>query len=278
MSGDIISFFFQMLSSVNTECALLTEAFMNKILEKDTKQVQRIAKKNKLNEKKKILAAVNIKNSHWTLIYFDRERSEVSYLDSFRNPGSEYTSHFISYLCADNNALVENEIKVVDYPCLQQTDSYNCGILICVMADYLVHGGVVPNELFSAERLNMLRIKLSHKMILFYENKTHKKNVNNFESDVSGSDVSHSDVSYCGNVNTNVSSVSVNIGDNEQSEATNVSSVSVYIKDNEQSDEATDVSSVSVNIGDNEQSDVGWLVLTAPVETDQARYFLDIRK
>ncbi len=93
------------------------------------------------------------------------EIHSVSYFDGGNNEkifeGNQYTDHLIAFMAAEE---IWGNKKFVVYPepHFIQEDSFNCGLLCCIMMDFLVHNEAMPYAEIPAHILKKLRVKLAY--------------------------------------------------------------------------------------------------------------------
>ena len=116
---------------------------------------------------------MNICNSHWTLVYIDRIKTEISYYDGYYRAtgifcGNQYTEALLNFFCDPKHvgytqsSASDYRIVVPSFIIQNEEDDFSCGVILCLTADYLAHGQTVPNVELSTDILNEYRVKIFH--------------------------------------------------------------------------------------------------------------------
>lgn len=121
-----------------------------------------------------IFIPINIDNSHWALLFINIQERQIFYLDSLRKLKS-YNHNYITYtntihkyifdeyFCEYNSDMPTDEKalwtvqEMENLP--QQDNEYDCGMFVCMYADYLLQD--LPIE-FTQQHIPMLRLKLCY--------------------------------------------------------------------------------------------------------------------
>ena len=99
-----------------------------------------------------------INKANYTFAFFNGQKPNKSFT------GNIYTDVLIKCICekASDGSMIPEKFRYNFDSYIIQDDGFNCGLLACLSADYIVHSKAMPNGTLSEDELRMLRIKLSH--------------------------------------------------------------------------------------------------------------------
>ena len=121
-----------------------------------------------LNSKSLVLLPVNNSvspdtpgGSHWSLLVYERKHQQFYHLDSVHQSNRAHAKSMVSKL-----ALLPNDGKVIELPCTQQLNGWDCGILVCCHAELVLNHHpasikllpLLPQSSASSQRSRMLQI------------------------------------------------------------------------------------------------------------------------
>ncbi len=119
-------------------------------------------KLKKLYETQKtLLMPLHVGNNHWTLLVADIDKRTLSYYDSLslRPPEviEELQAHLKKIALHENVELAANDFTLVNEPCPQQSNGYDCGVFVLLAAKHTIEG--TPLE-YSQRDAPYMRLKI----------------------------------------------------------------------------------------------------------------------
>lgn len=102
--------------------------------------------------------------SHWSLLVYSQPEETFFHFDSFRgsnyNQAGKLAGKLLSYLSPNGTG------DFVEYDCLQQQNSYDCGIFVLCHVDYLINNCLKHNKIDGCGKLKEQCVQQKRSIIL----------------------------------------------------------------------------------------------------------------
>lgn len=125
--------------------------------------------------KKYIFFPINIDNKHWVLVVVQILQRRIVYYDSMDTDNFKYklyTSTILNYLCAKWQSTKSSAFESKEWAIIlmeeipKQKNDYDCGVFICMYADYILED---KNMNFSQSDMEKARQLMFYYMCQFCE-------------------------------------------------------------------------------------------------------------
>ena len=192
VNDEVINFYIQLLKERDTAlCSKLdfrrpshyfTSLFISKLLNLGPKGsgiyeypgVRAWTKKVDVFAMDMLFIPINIENSHWTLVVVNVQKCEIHYYDSLNRSEDKYLEAVQRWLHDEakdkdksyNAALWKHYSRESSVP--QQQNGFDCGVFLCVCAEYLTEG--LPLQCYSQSDMGHYRLKIGYAILVKGEN------------------------------------------------------------------------------------------------------------
>ncbi|XP_060874158.1 sentrin-specific protease 2-like [Metopolophium dirhodum] len=169
LNDSVINDYFKLIENQNPSVYCFDTYFYERFGKSKYKSVERWTKNINIFSKRKVFFPINIirKNfKHWLLIMADLEKKQVIYYDSLVNHYEpEIHINILEYLQQEHERKLGNPLPLQEWEIVKgcnpvQSNGRDCGVFVCVIAEYLAR-----DASFNFNQSNMA----SFRALMFYE-------------------------------------------------------------------------------------------------------------